>query len=113
MNIKEIFANPIPREDLPKVFGCSDREARQHISALQEHYNIINLQNGKGYFLADDATTIKYAEQEMRRAVKIFNKARKMLSRVNSPNGIKIPVKAHFRSLHKTEDIDLNQITFL
>lgn len=77
----ERFKNPVKRADLPRVFGCSDRQARKEIDTLQEKYNIINLQDGRGYFLADDMTTIRYAKQEMRRAISTFRKAKRMLRR--------------------------------
>ena len=108
-----IFREPVKREELSAIFGCSDREARERISLLQENYNIVNLQNGKGYFLADDETAKRYAQQEIRRAIKIFNKARKILGRVEKGDDIVIPVKAHFRKLNKTEEIDVNQISFI
>lgn len=107
------FKKPVKREELSALFGCSDREARGKIAELQENYNIVNLQNGKGYFLADDNTAKRYALQEMGRAIKIFNKARKMLGRVTKGEDIKVPVKAHFRCINRTRQIDLNQITFL
>ena len=100
----ELFIEPVKRSDLSHIFGCSDREARERISELQELYNIINLQDGKGYFLADDEQAIRYAQQEMHRALKIFNKARYILSRCNKTKVLKIPVKAHFRCLNKTKE---------
>ena len=112
MNVKEIFSKPVTRAELCLILGVSDREARKMIAELQENYNIVNLQNGKGYFLADDETTKRYAEQEMRRALKSFNKAREMLKRVTDSSGIKIPVKAHFRTIKGIED-DANQIKFI
>lgn len=106
MRIEEIFKNPVKRQDLGNIFDCSDREARERIAELQDRYNIINLQDGKGYFLADDELAIRYAEQEMRRAIKIFNKARNILKRCNKTKGIKIPVKAHFRRLNKVDEYE-------
>lgn len=49
MNVFEIFKEPVKREELSKIFGCSDREARRIVENLQKNYNIINLQDGKGY----------------------------------------------------------------
>ena len=89
----EQFKNPVKREDLPRVFGCSDRKARKEIEMLQEKYNIINLQDGRGYFLADDVTARKYAKQEMRRAISTFQKARRILKRCKeNPDQIEIEV---------------------
>lgn len=114
MDIKEFFSTKRSRKEIAQFFECSDREARSRISDLQEHYNIVNLQDGKGYFIADDETVKKYAEQEMHRAIKSFNKARKMLARVESADGIKIPVKAHLRRLKAVGDeTDENQLEWV
>ena len=89
----EQFKNPVKRPDLPRVFGCSDRQARKEIKMLQEKYNIINLQDGRGYFLADDVTAIRYAKQEMRRAISTFRNARRILKRCKeNPDQIEIEV---------------------
>ena len=67
MNVEKVFASPVKREQLASVLGVeTDREARRIISELQKKYNIINLQDGRGYFLADNDTAIRYAEQERR-----------------------------------------------
>ena len=102
LDVKTIFKEPVKRSDLAKVLGVeSDREARRILSELQQTYNIINLQDGRGYFLADDETAIKYAEQERKRALKSFNKANQMLMRCRNTNGIEVPVKAHMRKIKR------------
>lgn len=102
LDIKVIFKEPVKRCDLAKVLGVeSDREARRILSELQKTHNIINLQDGRGYFLADDATAIKYAEQERKRALKSFNKANQMIMRCTSSDGIEVPVKAHMRKIRR------------
>lgn len=111
MNVFEIFKEPVKREELSKIFGCSDREARRIVENLQKNYNIINLQDGRGYFLANDREAERYARQEMSRALKIFEKANGILRRTKHSEGIKIPVRAHLRCL-PGKDIkkDENQI---
>lgn len=102
MNVVEIFSSPVKRCDLARVLGVeSDREARRILSELQKTYNIINLQDGRGYFLADNKTAIRYAEQERKRALKSFNKANQMLMRCRGNDGIEIPVKAHMRKIKR------------
>jgi hypothetical protein len=102
LDVKAIFKEPVKRCDLARVLGVeSDREARRILSELQKTYNIINLQDGKGYFLADNKTAIRYAEQERKRALKSFNKANQMLMRCRGNDGIEIPVKAHMRKIKR------------
>ncbi len=109
--VKVIFAQPVPRSDLPIIFNCTDRKARAIISKLQEKYNIVNLQDGKGYFLADNETALRYAKQERSRALKSYLKANKIVSRCTHQLGIKVPVRAHFRTIGgKANSIIQNQI---
>lgn len=110
MDIQEFFKVKRSRQEIANFFDCSDREARSKIADLQEQYNIINLQDGKGYFIGSDKQVEEYAKQEMHRAKKTWEKARKMLQRVEQADGIKIPVKAHFRRLKAKDDKDDNQI---
>ncbi|NLL91662.1 MAG: HTH domain-containing protein [Ruminococcaceae bacterium] len=52
--------NAIPRSELAKMAGVSDRMMRQSIEDLRNAgYPICNLQDGKGYFLADDPQDLK------------------------------------------------------
>ena len=110
-----VFKNPVKREDLTKVLGArSDREARRILAELQKTYNIINLQDGRGYFLADDVTAMRYAEQERRRALKSFRKANEMIMRCKNIDGIEVPVKAHMRRIKRNgiAVTDAKQIKF-
>lgn len=112
LDVHIIFAEPVKRENLASVLGVgSDREARRILSELQKSYNIINLQDGRGYFLADDETALKYAEQERKRALKSFLKANAMLKRCKKVDGIVIPVRAHVRTIGKRMP-DPGQIRF-
>lgn len=105
MNVVEIFSSPVKRCDLAKALGVeSDREARRVLAELQKNHNIINLQDGRGYFLADNETALRYAEQERRRALKSFNKANLMLMRCKMASGIEIPVRAHVRHIGKSNN---------
>ena len=102
MNVVEIFSSPVKRCDLAKALGVeSDREARRVLAELQKNHNIINLQDGRGYFLADNETALRYAEQERRRALKSFNKANLMVMRCKKASGIEVPVRAHVRHIGK------------
>lgn len=113
IDVDKVFAVPVKREDLASVLGVgSDREARRILSDLQMRYNIINLQDGKGYFLADDETALKYAEQERKRAVKSFLKANAMIKRCRGETGIEVPVRAHMRRIRGTDKITPGQIIF-
>lgn len=104
MDVQKLFAEPVKREDLASVLGVeSDRVARKIVSELQMKYNIINLQDGKGYFLADNDTALRYAEQERRRAIKSFVKANAMIKRCRSVSGIEVPVRAHMRRIGKID----------
>lgn len=104
MDVQKLFAVPVKREDLASVLGVgSDREARRILSELQMRYNIINLQDGKGYFLADNDTAIRYAEQERRRAIKSFMKANEMIKRCRGASGIEVPVRAHMRRIGRID----------
>lgn len=107
MNVVEIFSSPVKRCDLAKVLGVdSDREARRILAELQKNHNIINLQDGRGYFLADNETALRYAEQERRRALKSFNKANLMVMRCKRASGIEIPVRAHVRHIGRRNNED-------
>lgn len=113
IDVREVFKEPVKRAALPKALGCeNDREARRIIAELQKEYNIINLQDGKGYFLADDETALRYGMQERKRAASAFKKAYKIISRCSPPKtGIKVPVRAHFRTIGKKNDVNKNQMS--
>lgn len=105
------FNHHVKRQDLPKLFGCSDRAARKRIEQLQEKYNIVNLQDGKGYFLADNETALKYAKQERSRAKASYIKASRMIARCSDSQGEKVFVRAHFRTIGKKDNVNINQIS--
>ncbi len=112
-DIHIIFAQPVKRQDLALVLGCeSDREARRILSELQKSYNIINLQDGKGYYLADDETVMKYAMQERSRALKSLQKANNMIRRCRSGEGYAVPVRAHMRRIGRRSPMVEGQIVF-
>ena len=113
-----VFNTPVKRSDLPRVLGCQnskdkDRMARNIVSELQEEYNIVNMQDGKGYFLASKEQARVYAMKEIHRGTKIVRKGMKMLRRCEDDGDYtKIPVQAHFRRIKKKPEND-NQISFL
>ena len=111
INVEILFKYPVKRRDLPKALGCdSDREARRIVAELKKKYNIVNMQDGRGYFLADDKTAVKVALRERKRAISLMKKANEILSRCESvPVDIVVPVKAHFRRIKKSY-ADKNQI---
>jgi len=113
INVTEVFKRPVRRSDLVKVLDCkSDREARKCIELLREKgYNIVNDGDGRGYYLASDEETIKYAAMRRKRALAEFRAANLMMLRVSQKEGIKIPVRAHYRTLGKKNDVNENQIS--
>ena len=115
INVKEVFKTPVKRSELPGVFGCSDRAARKIISELTKEYNIINLQDGRGYFLADDETALKYAMQERSRGISALSKANTIITRLYKEKdyGIVVPVKAHTRRIKRCILADEKQINFI
>ncbi len=79
MNIVELIPlgeqNAISRKELCRLVGTSDRRMRRIIAQLSRQYPICNLQNGKGYFLADNKEVAnKMLRQEINRAKSIFLK---------------------------------------
>ena len=99
----EAFKTPVKRSELPALFGCSDRQARAIIKSLSDQYNIVNLQDGRGYVLADKATTERYAKQEMKRGITIIKKASAMFKRCAEADddAVVVPVTAHLRTIRK------------
>ena len=83
MTEHEFFQKKRSRAEVAEFFGVSDRDARRIIAALQENFPIINLQDGKGYFLAEGDELKRYALQEYKRAVKVMRKARRLLKWAN------------------------------
>jgi len=109
--IEEVFKTPVKRSELPAIFGCSDRQARDMIRKLSEQYNIVNLQDGSGYVIADKATTKRYAQQEMKRGIAILKKASAMFKRCAEADddAVVVPVRAHLRTIRPGKK-DTNQI---
>ena len=96
----KLLQKPVTRSRLITLTGESDREVRKRIQRLREMgYNIINNQDGKGYFLASDEETLKYARMRRKRALSEFKAANLMEMRCMHKDGIEIPVKAHFRTI--------------
>lgn len=111
-DIEEIFKKPVKRSQLPYIFGCSDREARKYIEEFREKgYNIVNDGDGRGYYLADDEKTLKYAAMRRKRALAEFKAANLMILRCSKKDGIKIPVRAHFRTIGKKNYVNKNQVS--
>jgi biotin operon repressor len=112
INVAEVFRNPVRRSELVDVLDCkSDREARKCIEQLREKgYNIVNGCDGRGYYLASDEETLKYAAMRRKRALAEFRAANLMMLRASKKEGIKIPVRAHFRTVGKRDDENTNQI---
>ena len=113
-NIIEIFKTPVKRAELPRIFGKSERECRRIMSELVKEYNIVNLQDGKGYFLADDDTVLKYAMQERNRGISALSKANMIITRLYKEKdyGIVVPVRAHTRRIKRCIAADEKQINF-
>lgn len=74
MNIVDLIPmgrkKAITREALRRAYGCSDREMREAIETARKHKVIVNLSDGKGYFIPDPndkedvRLTVLYAAQE-------------------------------------------------
>lgn len=67
--------NAISRQQLERVTGLSDRDAREAISLARRNTVILNLSNGKGYFQPiqgeEDDLVVKYFKQEDSRLKRI------------------------------------------
>lgn len=60
--------NAVTRSRLAEITGLGDRTIRELISQARRDTVIINLQNGKGYYLATDTEEInRFVEQETAR----------------------------------------------
>lgn len=101
----KLLEKPVTRSMLAVLTGENDRAVRKRIQQLREQgYNIVNRQDGKGYYLASDEETLKYARMRRKRALSEFKAANLMEMRCLHRDGIKIPVRAHFRTIgHKEE----------
>ena len=78
----EFFKTPRSKEELRKFWKCDNRTVRDNISRLQRDLNIVNLQDGKGWYIPDSAKDISaYAKQEYSRGLKSIAKAYRMFKR--------------------------------
>ena len=78
----EYFKTPRQREELRSLWQCDNRTVRDNISKLQKDLNIVNLQDGKGWYIPEKVAEITaYAKQEYSRGVKSIAKAYKMFKR--------------------------------
>lgn len=76
--LKEGRENAITRRELIMLTGLTDREIREEIRHISmEEVPVINLGDGEGYFIPEDASDIlKYIGQETSRAREIEKKIR-------------------------------------
>ena len=89
---RECFSEPKSRADICDLFNARDAMARQYIAKLQDlGLDIVNLQNGKGYYIPKDTKTVaEYAKQEINRGFACIAKGYKMIKRCGQENQIKI-----------------------
>lgn len=107
-----LLTSPRTRAELAAATGDCDRQVRKRIQRLRERgYNIINRMNGAGYYLASDEEAMRYVRMRRKRALAEFRAASLMEMRCTHKDGIKIPVRAHFRTLGRKADICTGQIT--
>lgn len=101
----KLLEKPMTRTELAAVTGESDRAVRKRIQQLREQgYNIVNRQDGSGYYLAGDEETLKYAQMRRKRALSEFRAANIMEMRCLHKDGIRVPVRAHFRTIGQREE---------
>lgn len=86
LDIKAIFSFPRKRKELPVIFNTDDRGARIIITKLQEKYILINLQDGRGYFIGDSKDGIKYSFQELSRGKSSIEKVCNILAQCDFEN---------------------------
>lgn len=85
----EYFKKPRQREDLRKLWQCDNRTVRDNISRLQKDLNIVNLQDGKGWYIPETEKEVRaYCSQEISRGLKSVIKAYQMSKRCVSENQI-------------------------
>ena len=89
---REYFSEPKSRADICDLFNTHDVTARQYIAKLQNlGLNIVNLQNGRGYYIPKDAKAVaEYAKQEINRGLACIVKGYKMIKRCGQENQIDI-----------------------
>ena len=83
------FKKPRQREELRDLWKCDNRIARDNISKLQKDLNIINLQDGKCWYIPETEKEVRaYCSQEISRGLKSVIKAYQMSKRCVSENQI-------------------------
>lgn len=83
------FKKPRQREDLRQLWQCDNRTVRDNISKLQKDLNIVNLQDGKGWYIPETEKEVRaYCSQEISRGLKSVIKAYEMSKRCVSENQI-------------------------
>lgn len=83
------FKIPRSRKDLRQLWQCDNRAARENISTLQKDLNIVNLQDGKGWYIPETEKEVRaYCSQEISRGLKSVIKAYQMSKRCVSENQI-------------------------
>ena len=81
---KDLFRIPRTKEDLQIIWDCDERTVRRNVAELQKNLNIVNLQDGRGWFIPDKTEEIlAFAKQEYSRGIKNIAKAYKMFKRCN------------------------------
>ena len=66
-------ANAIPRKKLAYITGLTDTKMRELIRQARHEKPILNLQDGKGYYIPDNKEEVRrYIKQEEHRAKSIF-----------------------------------------
>lgn len=99
--------NAITRKQLSKITGIDDRRLRDMISeASTDEHPIFNMQDGKGYFLADETESreirICYL-QEHARAVKTMKRAQAILRFYKKITGKSVMRKEKESELEKNQ----------
>ena len=67
--------NAIPRHKLVEITGFTDRKVRELIALERRNHVILNVQDGKGYYIPlpeEKADVKKFIKQETHRAKSIF-----------------------------------------
>lgn len=83
------FKTPRQREDLRQLWQCDNRTVRDNISKLQKDLNIVNMQDGKGWYIPETEKEVRaYCSQEISRGLKSVIKAYQMSKRCVSENQI-------------------------
>lgn len=78
--IEQLFSTPKTRAELRKEWNTSDRELRIIVGRLQEYYPIVNLQDGRGYFLGNEEECFQYLLQELSRGISSAEKIQNIAS---------------------------------